>query len=74
MKGYAGRRGVFEILEVNEKIRTLIVDRATPEKIQRQFIEQGTNTLGDHGLAYALKGETSLDEVIRILPLHGDYV
>ncbi len=74
MKGYVGRRGVFEILEVNEKIRSLIVDRATPEKIQRQFVEQGTKTLVDHGLAYALKGETSLDEVIRILPLHGDYV
>lgn len=70
MKGYIGRRGVFEILEIDERVRNLIVERATSERIHREFLEAGGKTLVDNGLEFARRGETSLDEVIRTFPLH----
>jgi general secretion pathway protein E len=68
LKGYLGRRGVFEILGVDEALRGLIVERASPERVQRAAVKNGMTTLVDNGLALAQRGETSLDEVIRMLP------
>jgi type II secretory ATPase GspE/PulE/Tfp pilus assembly ATPase PilB-like protein len=68
MKGYLGRRGVFEILTVREDLRALVVERASPERVQRAAVAAGMTTLIDNGLLLARRGETSLDEVIRILP------
>ncbi len=68
MKGYLGRRGVFEILTVDEALRALIVERASPERIQRVAVQAGMTTLVDNGLMLAERGETSIDEVIRMLP------
>jgi general secretion pathway protein E len=68
LKGYLGRRGVYEILTIDEPLRALIVERASPERIQRTAIAAGMSTLVESGLALAARGETSLDEVIRMLP------
>ena len=68
MKGYAGRRGAFEILEVDEELRRLVVEKASPEALHRAAMQQGMMTLVGSGLELARRGETSLDEVIRILP------
>ncbi len=68
LKGYLGRRGVYEILSVNEELRGLIVERASPERVQRAAAATGMTTLIDNGIELALRGETSLDEVIRLLP------
>jgi len=72
MKGYIGRRGIFEILEVTESVRRSIVQRATSEQIHREFAGGGVKTLEDNGLEYAARGETSLDELLRVLPLRSD--
>jgi general secretion pathway protein E len=69
LKGYLGRRGVFELFEVDEAVRPLIVSRASPEALQRAAIARGMATLAENGLLLAERGETSLDEVIRILPV-----
>jgi general secretion pathway protein E len=68
LKGYLGRRGAFEILTVDETLRGLIVERASPERMQRAAVASGMTTLVESGLALARRGETSLDEVIRMLP------
>jgi general secretion pathway protein E len=68
MKGYVRRRGVFEILEVDEEIRRLVVDRGSPEALHRAAMQRGMMTIVESGLELARRGETSLDEVIRILP------
>jgi general secretion pathway protein E len=68
MKGYAGRRGVFEVLLVDERLRELIQDRASPDRLYRAAIENGMTTLIDNGLRFAAQGLTSLDEVLRHLP------
>ncbi len=71
MKGYAGRRAVYEILEVDEAIRALIVSRASSEKIHQTAVARGMTSLTASGLALAQRGETTLDEVLRVLPTEG---
>jgi general secretion pathway protein E len=67
-KGYSGRRGVYEILIVDEAMRELISKRVSPDRVQQAAVEHGMTTLADHGLRLAALGETSLEEVLRILP------
>ncbi len=71
MKGYMGRRAVYEILEIDEAVRGLIVARASTEKIHQAAVARGMTTLSANGLALARRGETSLDEVLRVLPPEG---
>jgi type II secretory ATPase GspE/PulE/Tfp pilus assembly ATPase PilB-like protein len=67
-KGYAGRRGVFEILPVDEAIRELIGRRASSDHIHRAAVERGMTTLVESGVRLAREGATSLEEVLRMLP------
>jgi general secretion pathway protein E len=67
-KGYAGRTGLFEILPVDETMRELIGQRASPDRIHHHAIERGMTTLIDNGLRVAREGLTSLEEVLRIVP------
>jgi type II secretory ATPase GspE/PulE/Tfp pilus assembly ATPase PilB-like protein len=67
-KGYAGRRGVFEILLVDEAIRELIASRTSSDRIYRAAVENGMTTLVEGGIRLARDGETSLEEVLRVLP------
>jgi general secretion pathway protein E len=67
-KGYAGRTGVFEILLVDETVRQLVSQRSSPDKIHHDAVRRGMTTLLDNGLRLAREGQTSLDEVLRILP------
>ena len=67
-KGYAGRKGVYEILLVDERMRQLISERVSPDRIQQEAVERGMTTLIVNGVRLAQAGETSLEEVLRILP------
>ena len=68
-KGYSGRKAIYEILHVDETMRDLIGKRASPDRIQEAALAQGMTTLTDNGLLVAAAGETSLDEVLRTLPM-----
>jgi type IV pilus assembly protein PilB len=65
--GYRGRLGLFEILNVTDEIRALIVARATSQEIGRVAEEQGMRRLRDDGLAKVRAGETTLAEIARVL-------
>lgn len=65
-RGYAGRAGLFEVMEVNEAIQNLIVSHATSSDIQRKAIEQGMITMRQDGYLKALTGVTTLEEVNRV--------
>jgi general secretion pathway protein E len=67
-KGYRGRAGLFELIEVDEALSRLIVERASPEDLLREAVRRGTSTLAGLGAGMAARGETSLEEVIRIAP------
>lgn len=65
-RGYAGRAGLYEVMDVNEEIQKLIVSRATSNEIQRKAIEQGMITMRQDGYLKALQGLTTIEEVNRV--------
>jgi type IV pilus assembly protein PilB len=65
-RGYSGRAGLYEVMDVNESIQQLIVARATSAEIQRKAVEQGMITMRQDGYLKALQGITTLEEVNRV--------
>lgn len=65
-RGYSGRAGLYEVMDVTEEIQQLIVSRATSAEIQRKAIEQGMITMRQDGYLKALQGITTLEEVNRV--------
>ncbi|MDO8603303.1 MAG: type II secretion system ATPase GspE [Candidatus Omnitrophota bacterium] len=63
--GYSGRIGIFELLIVNDKIRKLIVDKASSDVIKKTAVDIGMKTLREDGLDKVLKGITTSEEVIK---------
>lgn len=64
--GYAGRYGVFEILEITEAIRLLIQQNAEESELQHAFLAQG-EPLMKQALKAVCQGVTTFDEVMRTL-------
>lgn len=65
--GYKGRTAVYEILEVDEEMRKLIVKGATAEDIKDLARKKGMRTLYEAGMLKVRKGITSVAEVERVL-------
>jgi type II secretory ATPase GspE/PulE/Tfp pilus assembly ATPase PilB-like protein len=66
-KGYSGRVGVREVLEVNAEIRHLIMNHATAQDIKDAAVRNGMTTMLKDGFLKALRGLTSIEEVLRII-------
>jgi general secretion pathway protein E len=64
--GYSGRTTIVELLEVDNKIRHLIMQKSEARAIYRAAVANGMRTLYQHGLTKALAGQTSLEEVLRV--------
>ncbi|HHI78462.1 MAG TPA: type IV-A pilus assembly ATPase PilB [Planctomycetes bacterium] len=65
-RGYKGRFALLETLRLTEPIRRLIVQEANVMDIKKQAVGEGMLTLRRCGLRNALRGVTSLEEVIRV--------
>jgi len=65
--GYRGRIGIREMLEINEEIRQLIMNRATAQQIKEAAVKNGMTTMIQDGVQKALQGVTTLEEVLRII-------
>jgi hypothetical protein len=65
--GYFGRTGLFEVLEINDDIRELINQGAPDSTIRLAAIDLGMKTLVEDGLEKVLDGQTTLDEVSRVV-------
>jgi general secretion pathway protein E len=65
--GYAGRTGIFEVMEVSEKVRAIIRDKTDAELIRKAAVEDGMVGLREAAVQKMLKGETTFDEVIRVV-------
>jgi type IV pilus assembly protein PilB len=66
-KGYKGRIGIFEILEVNDEIRKLAVGHVSSENIAQSAMKNGMVRLIRDGINKASGGITTVEEVIRVL-------
>ncbi len=65
-RGYSGRAGLYEVMDVSEAIQQLIVTRATSNQIQKQAVAEGMITMRQDGYLKALQGITTLEEVNRV--------
>ena len=65
-RGYLGRAGLYEVMDVTEEIQNLIVKQATSAEIQRMAVQQGMITMRQDGYLKALEGITTLEEVNRV--------
>lgn len=65
--GYKGRVGVYEILEINQEIRTLISKRATTQELEQAAIKNGMTKLLEDGINKAAAGITTLEEALRVM-------
>ena len=65
-RGYSGRAGLYEVMDVNTDIQNLIVARATSSEIQRLAVSQGMITMRQDGYLKALQGITTIEEVNRV--------
>jgi type IV pilus assembly protein PilB len=64
--GYKGRTGIFEIIEVSDKIRRLVLASADSKVIQIEAKKAGMRTFFEDGFDKAMKGITSVHEVLRV--------
>ncbi|MEK7546801.1 MAG: GspE/PulE family protein [Patescibacteria group bacterium] len=65
--GYEGRIGIREVLEIDEKIRDLIMSRASSQQIKEAAVRAGMTTMLQDGLEKAKQGITTIEEVLRII-------
>ena len=65
--GYRGRSGVFEILRVTDEIRDLILQRRPASVIRSAAEQAGMVPMGRAGIALALSGATTVDELRRVV-------
>ncbi|MFN3785484.1 MAG: type II secretion system ATPase GspE [Thiothrix sp.] len=64
--GYKGRSAIHEVLVVDDPLRRLILQRADAGVLQAQARKAGMRTMYEDGLLKALKGITTLEEVLRV--------
>lgn len=64
--GYKGRMGIYEVLANTVEVQKLITANATSNTIQEQAIADGMVTMQVDGLIKALRGQTSIEEILRV--------
>jgi general secretion pathway protein E len=62
--GFSGRRGIYELLLVDDAVGPLILKRADAQAIKRAATDQGMDTLRDDGARKVLAGLTTVEEVL----------
>lgn len=63
--GYKGRKGLYELLDITDPIRELIIDRAPTVVIKQKAMELGMQTLREDGLRNIYLGHTTIEEVLK---------
>lgn len=69
--GYKGRMGVYEVLSNDLAIQKLIMSNATSEDLEAQATADGMVTMQMDGLVKALRGQTTLEEIMRVTSTEG---
>lgn len=65
--GYSGRTGIFELLEINDEIRKLIMEGADADLIKKTAVKHGMTTMFDDAREKVLNGVTTVDEMLRVV-------
>ena len=65
--GYRGRKALAELMPMSEEIERMIIEGGSVDEIHRLAVTQGMVTLRRSGLRKAIEGETTLEEVLRVV-------
>ena len=63
--GYRGRVGLYEVMEISEELRELILVGASGLELRRKAVDEGMITLRRSGLRKVTDGVTTIEEVVR---------
>jgi type IV pilus assembly protein PilB len=63
--GYRGRKGIYELMKINDPIRELINERAPTVVLKQKAVELGMVTLRQDGLRSIFEGDTTIEEVLK---------
>lgn len=69
--GFSGRGTVTELLLMDEPIRDSVISKTTTRKIQEIAMQSGMQTLYQTGMRRVLRGETTMEEILRVIGLEG---
>ena len=64
--GYRGRTGVFEIMPMDDNLRSMILERTSANMIRKAATESGMQSLREDGWRLVRSGKTTLEEVLRV--------
>jgi type IV pilus assembly protein PilB len=64
--GYSGRVGIYEVLQVTKNVRELITKKNDSDVILKAAIEEGMTTMFEDGIQKVVKGQTTIEEVLRV--------
>ena len=65
--GYRGRVGVFEFLEINDKLREMVRQKTGVQQLKSEARKNGMLYMQEEGLRLVVKGLTSIDELLRVV-------
>jgi type IV pilus assembly protein PilB len=65
--GYAGRFALHEVLLLTDELKGMVADRAHTEDIKKVAVAQGMSTLRRSGLTHVRLGNTSIEEMLRVV-------
>ena len=65
-KGYLGRTGIYELLEITPEVRTMIVERKDAQALKAAAMGSGFRTLQSNAIENILNGTTTIEEVMRV--------
>ena len=71
-QGYAGRIAIHEVLLINQEIRDAIVRNADKPELRKLVYKSGTITMLQDGLAKVVSGETTFEEILKLIDLEDD--
>jgi general secretion pathway protein E len=63
--GFRGRTGIYELVIVDDQMRTMIHDEAAEHELER-YARTMTPSIREDGLTRVLRGETTIEEVLRV--------
>lgn len=64
--GYKGRTGIYEVLEISDEIKDLIIKEAASDIIEEEAKKEGMLTMLEDGFIKAVQGITSIEEILRV--------
>ena len=67
--GYKGRVGIYEFMPMSLELKQMLGREATLEQLKLQIQKEGVEPLRIAGARKVLQGETTLEEVLRVVPL-----